>query len=304
MVVLIGALMVGMGLALAVVALSRTRQIVGAEPSPVDVALGTVPFSDDEEAGAEAPSVVYRAVEPFMQWGGRVVGRLSPTRRLDLIRHRIVYAGFEARLKTERVLAYKAAAAVAGFLFGLVASPGKLPGPVGGILLGVIASFLPDFWLDSKARARQAEIARDLPEALDLLALTVEAGLGLEQGLQLLVENLTGPLREEINRLLRETGLGVSRREALKGLRERTDVPDLSTLVVALIQAGEMGTTIAQVLKVQAEQVRLRRRQRAKEKAAQTPVKILFPVIIGIFPAIFVVTVGPGAINIMQNMFK
>lgn len=304
MVVLIGALMTGLGLALVVVALSRTRQIVGAEPSPVDVALGSVPFPDDEEAGAEAPSVIYRAVEPFMQWGGKVVGRLSPVHRLDLIRRRIVYAGFEARLKTERILAWKAAAAVAGFFFGLVASPGKLPGPVGGILLGVIASFLPDFWLDSKARARQAEIARDLPEALDLLALTVEAGLGLEQGLELLVDNLTGPLREEINRLLRETGLGVPRREALKGLRERTDVPDLSALVVALIQAGEMGTAISQVLKVQAEQVRLRRRQRAKEKAAQTPVKILFPVIIGIFPAIFVVTIGPGAINIMQNMFK
>jgi tight adherence protein C len=233
-----------------------------------------------------------------------VVKRLSPIRRLDLIRCRIVYAGLEARLKTERVLAYKAGAAVAGFLFGLVASPGKLPGPVGGIVLGVIASFIPDFWLDSKARARQAEIARDLPEALDLLALTVEAGLGLEQGLELLVDNLNGPLKDEINRLLRETGLGVARREALKGLRERTDVPDLSTLVVALIQAGEMGSAIAQVLKVQAEQVRLRRRQRAKEKAAQTPVKILFPVIIGIFPAIFVVTIGPGAISIMQNLFK
>ena len=302
MFLLIAGLFVGAGGGLAVFALGRTRQVLGPEPSPVEVALG--PLAEEREVPAELPGFVYRAVEPAIQWSARVVGRLSPVRRLELIRLRITYAGLEARLKTERVLAYKAGAAVAGFLFGLVASPGRLPGPVGGILLGIVASFVPDFWLDSKARNRQAEIARDLPEALDLLALTVEAGLGLEQGLELLVDNLSGPLQEEINRLLRETGLGVSRRDALKGMRERTDVPDLSSLVVALIQAGEMGTAISHVLKVQAEQVRLRRRQRAKEKAAQTPVKILFPVIIGIFPAIFVVTVGPGAISIMQNMFK
>jgi tight adherence protein C len=299
---LIAALFVGAGAGLAVFALGRTRQVVGPAASPVEVALGA--FAEEGEEPVELPGVVYRAMEPVIQWSARLVGRLSPRRRLELIRLRITYAGLEARLKTERVLAYKAGAAVAGFLFGLVASPGRLPGPVGGILLGVVASFVPDFWLDSKARARQAEIARDLPEALDLLALTVEAGLALEQGLELLVDNLSGPLQEEINRLLREAGLGVPRREALKGLRERTDVPDISSLVVALIQAGEMGTAISHVLKVQAEQVRLRRRQRAKEKAAQTPVKILFPVIIGIFPAIFVVTVGPGAISIMQNMFK
>jgi tight adherence protein C len=303
-VVLIAALLVGAGAGVAVVALGRTRQMVRAEASPVDVALGHAFAREDGDEPDELPGIVYRTVEPAIQWSAGVVKRLSPARRLDLIRRRIIYAGLEARLKTERVLAYKAGAAIAGFLFGLVATPGELPGPVGGVLLGVIASFIPDLWLDSKARARQAEIARDLPEALDLLALTVEAGLGLEQGLELLVDNLNGPLREEINRLLRETGLGVSRRAALKAMRERTDVPDLSALVVALIQAGEMGTAISQVLKVQAEQVRLRRRQRAKEKAAQTPVKILFPVIIGIFPAIFVVTVGPGAISIMQNLFK
>ena len=299
---LIAALLVGAGAGIAVFALGRTRQVVGPEPTPAEVAYRSPPV--EGEGPGERPGFVYRAVEPAIQWSAGVVGRLSPTRRLELIRLRITYAGLEAKLKTERLLAYKAGAAVAGFLFGLVASPGALPGPVGGIILGVIASFVPDLWLDSKARERQAEIAGDLPEALDLLALTVEAGLGLEQGLELLVDNLSGPLQEEINRLLRETGLGVPRREALKGLRDRTDVADLSSLVVALIQAGEMGTAISQVLKIQAEQVRLRRRQRAKEKAAQTPVKILFPVVIGIFPAIFVVTVGPGAINIVQNMFK
>jgi tight adherence protein C len=297
----IAAILVGLGAGVAVFALGRTRQIVGTDASFVDVALGAAPPAD---AAVGTPGFIYRAVEPAIGWSARVVRRLSPSQRIDLTRRRITYAGLEAKLKVERFLAYKAGAAVAGFLFGLVASPAHLPGLVGGVILGVLASFAPDLWLDSKARERQSAIARDLPEALDLLALTVEAGLGLEQGLELLVDNLTGPLQEEINRLLRETGLGVPRREALKGLRERTDVPDLSALVVALIQAGEMGTAISQVLRVQAEQVRLRRRQRAKEKAAQTPVKILFPVIIGIFPAIFVVTIGPGAISIVQNLFR
>jgi tight adherence protein C len=295
---LIAALFVSLGAGLAVYALGRTREIVAQEPAAADVVLGT---AAPGQAG-ELPGFVYRAMEPAIHWSARVVRRLSPSGRIDLIRRRITYAGLEGRLKVERVLAYKAASAVAGFLFGTVMSPGSLPGPVSGVLLGVLASFIPDLWIDSKARERQEQIARDLPEALDLLALTVEAGLGLEQGLETLVDNLEGPLQEEINRLLRETGLGVPRREALKGLRDRTNVDDLSTLVVALIQAGEMGTAISQVLKAQADQVRLRRRQRAKEKAAKTPVKILFPVVLGIFPAIFVVTVGPGAINIVQNI--
>ena len=297
---LIPALLVAIGAGIATAALSRTRQLVSQEPSAVELALGKAALPDGP---AQRPGFLYRAAEPAIRTSAAVVRRLSPATPVDLIRRRILYAGMDGRLKVERVLAYKAGWFVAGFLLGAMASPGQVPAPVWGLLVGGIASFVPEFRLDSRARSRQAGIARDLPEAIDLLALTVEAGLGLDQALEVVVDNLDGPLNEELTRLLREIGLGVSRRDALKGLRERTDVPDLSGFVVALIQAGEMGTSIAQVLRVQAEQVRLRRRQHAREKASQTPVKILFPLVLGIFPAIFVVTVGPGALSIMENLF-
>jgi tight adherence protein C len=166
-----------------------------------------------------------------------------------------------------------------------------------------MASFVPDLLLDSRARRRQTEIAKSLPDALDLLAITVEAGLGLEQAMTVVTDRLSGPLGDEFRRMLAEIELGVDRRHALELLRKRTDVRELSAFVVALLQAEELGMAIGDVLRVQAGQVRLLRRQRAREAAAKTPVKILFPVVLGIFPAMFVVTVGPGAVSIIRTVF-
>ena len=146
--------------------------------------------------------------------------------------------------------------------------------------------------------------ARELPEALDLLALTVEAGLGLEQALEVVVEEGTGPLTVELTRMLREIELGVPRREALGALRERTEVPELSSFVVSLVQADEVGSSVGEALKAQAGQVRLKRRQRAREQAAKTPVKILVPLVLGVFPAIFVVAIGPGALTIAEVIIR
>ena len=216
---------------------------------------------------------------------------------------RIVYAGQEATLTVEKVLTYKVAAGLAAFGFGLlVGAPAQVPRLVWALVLGVLVSFVPDLLLSSRATKRQTAAARALPEALDLLALTVEAGLGFEQALEVVVDNTTGPLRGEFARLLREIELGVPRRQALAALRERTDVPELASFVVALVQSDQMGIALADVLKSQAAQVRLKRRQRAKEQAAKTPVKILFPVVLGIFPALFVVTIGPGAIKIAETL--
>jgi tight adherence protein C len=241
-------------------------------------------------------------LEPLLASGGRLVRRLSPSRRILLTRDRIVYAGLEGSLTVEKVFAYKAVASVLGLLLGLLGGPAQIPTLVWAIALALLASFVPDVVLSSRASARQTAIARALPEALDLLALTVEAGLGFEQALEVVVDNSTGPLTGELTRLLREVELGVPRREALAALRDRTDVPELSSFVVALVQSDQMGIALADVLKTQAAQVRLKRRQRAKEQAAKTPVKILFPVVLGIFPALFVVTVGPGAIQIAKTL--
>lgn len=288
---LLSLLLVAGGLGLAAAGLVRQRQVAVEAAEPLAAGL-----TDD----VPAFGLVYRTLEPLFNAGGRLMRRLSPTRRLDLARDRIVYAGLEGTLTVERLLSYKAGAALAGLAVGLLGGP--LPTLLWAPVLAVGASFVPDVLLSSRADRRQRDIARALPEALDLLALTVQAGLGFEQALEVVVENTGGPLGGELQRLLREVELGVSRREALGSLRDRTEVPELSSFVVAIVQSDQMGIALGDVLKTQASQVRLRRRQRAKEQAAKTPVKILFPVVIGVFPALFVVTVGPGAIQIAKTL--
>ncbi len=293
---ILGALLFGAGVGALVFGLAQTRRVVVSSAADL--------IDEPEKAPADA-SLIYRAIEPALNAGARVVQRLSPAGRIDLIRMRIVYAGMEGTTSPERILGLKAVAAVAFFFFGMAIKPPlALPPIVVALFLGFAASFVPDMWLDSRAKDRQQRLARDLPEALDLLAISVEAGLGLEQAVEVVTENLHGPLGDEFTRMLRESELGVTRREALNELRFRTDVPELSSFVVALVQADQVGAPIADVLKVQAEQVRLKRRQRAKEKAAQLPVKILFPLIFFIFPSLFVVTIGPGAISIVENLLN
>jgi tight adherence protein C len=297
--VLIAALFLGVGLGLATYGVLRTREVVASA--------GAAPFVPVvERVGSNVeprPSLIYRAIEPLLALGGRAGAVVSPKGRMRLLEHRIVLAGQEGTITIERVLAYKGIAAIVGALFGLLL-PTALPAVVGAAGVGALASFVPDVVLDGRARRRQDEIARGLPDALDLLALTVEAGLGLEQALAIVAEHLHGPLADELTRVLREVELGVSRRDALSALRERTSVPELSGFVVAIIQADEMGASIADVLRVQAAHVRMKRRQRARERAAKTPVKILVPLVLGIFPAIFVVTVGPGMLTIAKTLLK
>jgi tight adherence protein C len=295
-VLVLSLVLVATGLGLATSGIVAQRLQATAVPDATDVALGVAPSVAAPQAG-----VVYRALEPVLDLGASAIRRLSPVRRLDLTRRRIVLAGLEGTVTLERVLSYKAAATAIGLSLGLAAAPS--PRLLWALVFAALASFVPDVLLSSRADRRQHEIGRDLPEALDLLALTVEAGLGFEAALDVVVDNTHGPLAGELARLLGEIELGVSRREALAALRERTEVPELSSFVGALVQSDQLGIALGDVLKTQAAQVRLRRRQLARERAAKTPVKILFPVVLGIFPALFVVTIGPGAIEIARTLF-
>lgn len=292
--VLLSVILVAAGLGVAAAGLFASRAALAAHTqAAVDLL---------EAAPAPKAGLVYRVLEPLGETAARAMRPLSPARRLELTGQRIIYAGLEAKLTVEQVLAYKAGAAAVGLLFGLVVHPHKIPGLLAGVVIAVLASFVPDVILDSRAKDRQHRVALALPDALDLLAITVEAGLGLEQALVIVTERLDGPLGDELRRMLREIELGVDRHTALEFLRRRTDVRELSAFVVALLQADELGMAVGEVLRVQAAQVRLVRRQRAREQAAKTPVKILFPVIFTIFPAMFVITIGPGAIRIAQTI--
>jgi tight adherence protein C len=158
--------------------------------------------------------------------------------------------------------------------------------------------YAPKSWLDRKVEARKDAIRRDLPDTLDLLAISVEAGMGFEGALGVVCDNFTSPLADEFARTLREMELGLPRREALQNLRKRTEVPELSNFVLTLTQADALGMPVGRVLKTSAGEMRSKRQQWAREKAAKLPVKILFPLILFIFPAIFIVLLGPAASDI------
>ncbi|MGE5398734.1 MAG: type II secretion system F family protein [Chitinophagales bacterium] len=171
------------------------------------------------------------------------------------------------------------------------------------LVLGLTGYLLPDLFLKNCQSSRQDKIIRSLPDILDMLSVSVEAGLGFDAAVQKVVEKNKGPLGMEFQKVLYEIKIGKPRREALKDMADRIEVDDVSTFVGGMVQADQLGVSIANVLRVQADQVRDKRRQRAEEKAQKAPVKILFPLLFFIFPAIFVVLLGPAAIQIM-DIFK
>src|SRR5205814_4065416 len=167
---------------------------------------------------------------------------------------------------------------------------------------GVFGYVIPEFWLGGRVRARQKGILLQIPDALDLLTISVRAGLGFDAALGKVVEKLKGPLVDEFRRALAEVRVGKARREALRDIVPRTEVQPLTNFISAIIQAEQLGVSISKVLQVQSEQLRIERRQRAEEQAAQAPIKMLFPLVGCIFPSLFVVILRPAIILIVENL--
>lgn len=184
-----------------------------------------------------------------------------------------------------------------GRLWGLA-----LAGAVYLFLFGGASGWvLPEVYLSAKVRERRRLVERSLSDVLDLLTVSVEAGLSFEISLVKVTERFKGTLAEEFGRVLHEMKLGKPRRDALRDLAERLGIEDLTSLVAALTQAEQMGVSIGNILRLQAEQMRRKRRQRAEEKAMQAPIKMLFPLVFFIFPALFIILLGPALIQIMRN---
>ena len=174
--------------------------------------------------------------------------------------------------------------------------------PMGALFLGFVGFLAPDYALTMKIRGWKERIRADLPDALDLLAVSVEAGLGFDASLAKLNENMEGPRAEEFGLTLSEMRIGESRSEALKRLSERVDAQELSAFTRALIQADQLGTSLGRILRVQAADARLRRQSAAEERAMKAPIKMLFPTVLFIFPAMFLVILGPAILNV-QKLF-
>ena len=245
-----------------------------------------------------------RLVFPGARRLGGVARRISPAGLVERLQQELLYAGSPRGWDAERILVIKLLLGVTLGLIGLAsAATGQLH-PLVRIALPVTGAFVgwfaPEWILRSRSRARQDEIARALPDALDLLSITVEAGLGFDAALQRVSKEMGGSLGQEVFRAVQEMRLGKSRADALRGLGERTNVPALNEFVLAMVQADEFGIAITQVLKVQADEIRLKRRQAIEEKAMRVPVKMIFPLIMFILPATFIVLAGPAVLRIID----
>ncbi len=229
---------------------------------------------------------------------------LLPTSLLKGVEKQLIWAGEPMTMQGFLTMLVVAASASTGLGILLAVVMGAtLSLMSAAIVLGMggVGFFMPFYLIRSRARQRQHAIIRSLADAFDLITTCVEAGLGLDAALARVAEKVEGPFAQELKRALRDVALGKSRREALKELGDRTGVPDLIQFVNAVIQAEAMGSSIGTVLRVQADTLRVRRRQRAEEAAYKAPVKMLFPLVLCIFPTLFIVILGPAIIVIMQD---
>lgn len=243
-----------------------------------------------------------RAIEPAVAALARKARRITPVGIVESLEHKLVLAGV-AEWGIERVLAAKLGLTILGglFAFYMWSSDTSAISLLAGVLFLGVGYFGVDAILSGRVQARQTAIERELPDTLDQITISVEAGLGFEAALARVAQTGTGPLAHEIARTLQDIQLGLPRREALDKLVKRTEVPDLMRFVNAVRQAEGYGIPIAHVLRVQSGELRDKRRQRAEERAMKIPVKIVFPVVFCIFPSLFVVIVGPAAIRVMER---
>ena len=271
--------------------------------------LGTMQAKNLEELELQAP-LVDRTLRPLMS---RLSGRMSnmaSTSFTQQTEKRLALAGNPGELRVADWMGIKTIGAIIGG--GLFVLLFVFPGPVKVlafplnlvvILVGLYLGYsLPEFWLGGRVKKRQKAILMQIPDALDLLTISVRAGLGFDGALGKVVEKLQGPLTEEFRRALAEIRVGKARRDALRDIVPRTEVSALTNFIGAIIQAEQLGVSISKVLQVQSEQLRIERRQRAEEMAAKAPIKMLFPLVGCIFPSLFIVILGPAIILIITGL--
>ncbi len=250
-------------------------------------------------------SAAERAGQPLVRGLANRARRLTPYSWVESLERRLTRAGRPIKWPLERLLAAKLLLGLAGLSVGFLLFTSS-PSIKSMLLLGfttALGYFAPDLLLVSRGQERQAAVRDALPDTLDQMTVAVEAGLGFDAAMARAGRTGEGPLAEELVRTLQEVQVGVARTQALRNLADRTDVPDLRHFVLAIIQAEGYGIPVAEVLRIQAAEMRVKRKQRAEERAMKIPVKVIFPLILCILPTLFIVILGPAAIQISREMF-
>ncbi len=241
-----------------------------------------------------------RFVNPLIERFAKLVLRINPKTTTDGVAYRLVSAGVSRKISPTTFLALKGILPIAFGLLGLLLASSMSPMMTFAMVIGLAAlGFIgPDYVVNSKIRSRQEAIRAQLPDALDLLAVSVEAGLGFDSAVTKLIDSLEGPLIDEFNLTLSEIRVGEARPEALRKLSERAGVTELSAFTRSLIQADTLGISLGRILRVQASDSREKRQLMAEERAMKAPIKMLFPTVLFIFPSMFIVTIGPAFLSL------
>lgn len=245
-----------------------------------------------------------RIILPAVELVGKGVLSALPGGFARRVERSLVLAGQPMRATTFYALVLSAAGLLAAAYLGLVFTISRGPPSaamlVPAILFGTAGASLPVFWLSSQARVRKHAMLRSLPDSLDLVTISVEAGLSLDGAFHQVAEKQPGPFADEIRQMLREIALGKMRRQALLDLGERTEIDDVGTFVNAIIQAERLGTSLAPVLRAQTQRLRVRRRQRAEQEARRAPVKMVFPLVFCLMPSLFIFILGPVVVSVVD----
>lgn len=294
-ILLIGAAAIGLAIALVVYLVAAPAPADNASPS---TSTAPAPSPAKSSLGAQE-------IPPLYERFASVARRLTPADYTRRLQRRLDIAGNPAGWLPERVLAFKGIGLTAGILVGLYL--GLQYGPLAAVFVPVAGAaagfYVPDIWIRNLGERRQVDMRTDLPDAIDMLTVCVEAGLGFDAALGRVAQTMDGPAAFEFARVIQEMQFGSSRVDALRAAADRTDIPELRTFISSIVQSTELGISIGDVLRAQSGQMRVVRRQRAEEQAQKLPVKILLPLIFCILPALFVVVLGPAILNIM-DLFK
>jgi tight adherence protein C len=254
--------------------------------------------------GKEMPRFRERALDPFVAKAARFVLRINPRMSVEAVSGKLMAAGMR-RTSPTTIIGAKGLLGLGGVVLGLALGSATAPKYMFllALLFGLMGALAPGLYLNSRVKGRQVAVSAELPDALDLLSVSVEAGLGFDGAVQKLTEHMDGPLIEEFELALGGIRIGEGRSEALKKMAERSSSQEMASFVRAIIQADQLGISLGRILKVQAGDTRMKRQLLAEEKAMKAPIKMLFPTVIFIFPAMFLVVLGPAFLN-LSTFFK